>query len=395
MDASTSEEYFAINSSTGNETESLNCQLADSPAAVKGLIGFLTIVIIILGIFGNVLVCLVVIRRPKMRTVINMFICNLAVSDLMFAVLAFPINITQYMSLVWVLPHFLCPISCEVPALTVFVSSLTLTAIAVDRFCLVVYPLLKPINKNRCYIALTAIWIISTALTLPIPINTSVVDFSEIFGQPVILCLELWKSGLARKHYAISLFLIQFCYPLMLVTIAHTCISIKLSRNVRPGMRGRESEYRENCRRQRMNRMLSAVVVVFAVCWSPFNVTLLLQELGVNISCVWHMVSQLIAGSSIIMNPILYAWLNDNFRKEFHRMLPFLTCLEDLIPNVTTKSSTGAVSGCNVNGNPIRMRKEHPTGGTYLQPTAAESTVSSRATPVLNTRKLPIEDTKM
>lgn len=379
-------------SENGTGYHQMNCHLPEAPIAVKGVIGLLTIIIIILGIFGNVLVCLVVIRRPKMRTVINIFICNLAISDLIYAVLGFPMNITAYLSFVWVLPSFLCKVSAYVPAVMSFVSTLTLSAIAVDRFCLVVYPLLKPINKTRCYIALAIIWLMSTSLTLPIPIFTDIGDYSYFFGQKVVVCQETWPKGHDRKRYSIAMFLIQFFYPLLLVSIAHTCISVKLSRNVRPGMRGRDSEVRENHRRQRMNRMLSAVVIVFVMCWSPFNIFLLLHEFEVAVPCTWMMISQLIAGSSIIVNPILYAWLNDNFRKEFHRLLPFLTCLEDAMSVVSNKSTTGAVSGSNINGN--IKRKERPTGATYLQPTAAESTVSG-ATPILNTRKLAVEDTTM
>ncbi|XP_063963760.1 neuropeptide Y receptor type 2-like [Lytechinus pictus] len=389
---------FDVGFSNASENDTLPlpipCHLPEAPIAVKGFIGLLTTIIVILGVFGNVLVCLVVIRRPKMRTVINIFICNLAISDLIYAVLGFPMNITAYLSFVWVLPSFLCKVSVYVPAVMSFVSTLTLSAIAVDRFCLVVYPLLKPINKTRCYIALAIIWLMSTSLTLPIPIFTDIADLSIYFGQKFVLCQETWPWAIRhdRKRYSTAMFLIQFFYPLLLVSIAHTCISIKLSRNVRPGMRGRDSEVRENHRRQRMNRMLSAVVIVFVVCWSPLNIFLLLHEFKVSIPCLWMMISQLIAGSSIIMNPILYAWLNDNFRKEFHRLLPFLTCLEDLMPAVSNKSTTGAVSGSNINGN--LKRKERPTGATYLQPTAAESTASG-ATPILNTRKLAVEDTTM
>ncbi|XP_072177939.1 prolactin-releasing peptide receptor-like [Diadema setosum] len=396
MDETATTEYaFLLGSNSSNDTKhNLTCHLPVAHPVIKAFIALLTIIIILLGVFGNVLVCLVVIRRPKMRTVINIFICNLAVSDLLYTLLGFPLTVTMAMSYVWVLPKVFCQISFELPALTIFVSSFTLTAIAADRFCLVVYPLVKPINKTRCYMTLAFIWISSIALTLPIPIHTDLIDFSFAYDRVVIICQEYWLDVQARTRYSIAMFMIQFWYPLILVTIAHTCISVKLSRNVRPGMRGRESEYRENRRRQRMNRMLSAVVVVFAVCWSPFNIFLLLNEVGVAIPCVWTLITQMIAGSNVIMNPILYAWLNDNFRKEFHRILPFLTCLEDLIPDAG-KSTTGVVSGSNVNGNLKRRGQEMGTGGTYLQPTAAESTASTRATPVLNTRKLPVEDTKM
>lgn len=46
--------------------------------------------IFILGIFGNALVCYVVFRNKAMQTVTNLFITNLALSDILLCVLAVP-----------------------------------------------------------------------------------------------------------------------------------------------------------------------------------------------------------------------------------------------------------------------------------------------------------------
>lgn len=50
---------------------------------VYGLIFFV-------GIFGNALVCYVVIRNTSMHTVTNMFITNLALSDILLCIFAVP-----------------------------------------------------------------------------------------------------------------------------------------------------------------------------------------------------------------------------------------------------------------------------------------------------------------
>jgi neuropeptide Y receptor len=46
--------------------------------------------ILILGLFGNVLVCYVVFRNKAMQTVTNLFITNLALSDILLCILAVP-----------------------------------------------------------------------------------------------------------------------------------------------------------------------------------------------------------------------------------------------------------------------------------------------------------------
>lgn len=46
--------------------------------------------VFVLGVFGNVLVCYVVLRNRAMQTVTNIFITNLALSDILLCVLAVP-----------------------------------------------------------------------------------------------------------------------------------------------------------------------------------------------------------------------------------------------------------------------------------------------------------------
>jgi len=58
--------------------------------ALKVFFYGLYILIFILGIAGNALVCYVVLRNSSMHTVTNMFITNLALSDVLLCVFAVP-----------------------------------------------------------------------------------------------------------------------------------------------------------------------------------------------------------------------------------------------------------------------------------------------------------------
>lgn len=75
--------------------------------------------------------------------------------------------------------------------------------------------------------------------------------------------------------------------------------------------------------------MLVAMVIIFAGCWMPLNCVHLVMEFNVDFmkkhyfSSVFF-IAHVIAMSSTIYNPFLYAWLNVNFRKEFRLILPWL-----------------------------------------------------------------------
>jgi len=89
--------------------------------------------------------------------------------------------------------------------------------------------------------------------------------------------------------------------------------------------------------------MLVAMVTIFVVCWLPLNLLLMAREYS-DVGR-WHyylltfLITHVIAMSSTIYNPFLYAWMNDNFKKEFqqvpvHEVTPysglFFTCYQPL-----------------------------------------------------------------
>ena len=64
--------------------------------------------IFVLGVFGNVLVCYVVFRNKAMQTVTNLFITNLALSDILLCVLAVPFTPLYTFLRGWIFGSTLC-----------------------------------------------------------------------------------------------------------------------------------------------------------------------------------------------------------------------------------------------------------------------------------------------
>lgn len=73
--------------------------------------------------------------------------------------------------------------------------------------------------------------------------------------------------------------------------------------------------------------MLIAMVAVFGISWLPLNVVNVLNDFYASTD-EWKFynflffIAHSVAMSSTCYNPFLYAWLNDNFRKEFKLVLP-------------------------------------------------------------------------
>jgi len=91
-------------------------------------------IIFTFGFFGNVLVAFVVIRCPSMHLVTNFFILNLALSDIVMCLFAVPFTPLQSFTGKWLFGDFLCTLFPFSQGVSVYISTLTLTIIAVDRY---------------------------------------------------------------------------------------------------------------------------------------------------------------------------------------------------------------------------------------------------------------------
>ncbi|KAK4316317.1 hypothetical protein Pmani_009252 [Petrolisthes manimaculis] len=92
--------------------------------------------LILLGATGNSLVVLAVVRKPAMRTARNVFIINLAISDLLLCLVTMPLTLMELLTQYWPLGDtpFACRMVGTLQATSIFVSTISITAIALDRY---------------------------------------------------------------------------------------------------------------------------------------------------------------------------------------------------------------------------------------------------------------------
>ncbi|KAG9480013.1 hypothetical protein GDO78_011820 [Eleutherodactylus coqui] len=276
--------------------------------------------IILLGVIGNTLVIYVVIKFKTMRTVTNYFIANLAVADLMVNTLCLPFTLVYTLLDEWKFGIVLCHLVTYAQGLAVHVSTVTLMVIALDRHRCIVYHLESKILTKICFIIIGVTWACSAILASPLAIfrEYSLIVFSSDFQIQV--CTEKWPTGQFNfgTIYSISMLLIQYILPLAIILYAYIRIWNKLKNHVSPG--GGNDHYHQ--RRRKTTKMLVAVVVVFAVCWLPFHIFQLASDidskvLDLNEYKLIYTIFHVIAMCSTFANPILYGWMNNNYRTAF------------------------------------------------------------------------------
>jgi len=94
----------------------------------------LYVVIIVLGLGGNSMTLLVVAVNREMRTVTNVFIVSLAISDALIAGVNMPLHMRLFLQHhEWTLGLVTCKLSAYTQGVVIVASLLTLISLAIDR----------------------------------------------------------------------------------------------------------------------------------------------------------------------------------------------------------------------------------------------------------------------
>jgi len=109
-----------------------------------------------------------------MQTVTNTFILNLAVSDVIMCLFAVPFTPAGALLQSWPFGETFCHLVPMTLGVSVHVSTLTSTAIAIDRYVVIVHPFKPRMSRCVCLLLIIAIWITSVSISLPLAVNQKV-----------------------------------------------------------------------------------------------------------------------------------------------------------------------------------------------------------------------------
>jgi neuropeptide F receptor len=373
---------FTINETMGNRSMDVI-----QNTAIQLTFCMLYTSIFILGVFGNVLVCYVVINNKAMQTVTNLFITNLALSDILLCVLAVPFTPLYTFLGGWVFGTPMCHIVPYAQGCSVYISTLTLTSIAIDRFFVIIYPFHPRMKLSTCISIIVTIWVFSLLVTLPYGMYVQMARHSE----GVMVCEEYWPTEHLRKVYSLLTTSLQFLIPFVIIAICYICVSVRLNNRAKakPGSKTSKRDEADRERKKRTNRMLICMVAIFGLSWFPLNIVNVINDFYSDTND-WRFynllffLAHLTAMSSTCYNPFLYAWLNENFRKEFKQVLPCFDPSHGRNGNSTTNRQWRSGRTCNGNTETIQETLL-PSSALHnvqeIQPRGAIKETGMRASP--------------
>ncbi|KAL4706596.1 hypothetical protein ACJJTC_009008, partial [Scirpophaga incertulas] len=305
-----------------------------STTVFQSCIYIMYIIVFIVALLGNGLVCFVVQSSPRMKTVTNYFIVNLAVGDILMTLFCVPFSFMSTLVLrYWPFGAVMCKVVNYSQAVSVLVSAYTLLAISVDRYMVIMHPLRPRLGKTAAKLVVAGVWAGALATAAPIPIVSQVqkpTEWHRICETDV--CLEKWSEPVQSQHYTCALLALQFLLPLSVLICTYARIAHVVWGGRPPGEAQTVRDSRMQRSKRKMIKMMVTVVVVFTVCWLPLNVFIILWTIHgektswatwPGVPYVWF-ASHWLAMSHSCYNPIIYCYMNTRYRRGFRQVLSWL-----------------------------------------------------------------------
>ncbi|XP_077437364.1 melanopsin-A-like [Vanacampus margaritifer] len=313
----------------------------DVPDHAHYTIGSVILAIGITGLIGNFMVIYAFSRSRSLRTPPNMFIINLAITDLLMCVTQAPVFFTSSMHKRWIFGEKACELYAFCGALFGICSMITLMVIAVDRYFVITRPLtsIGVLSRKRALAILAAAWAYSLGWSLP-----------PFFGWSAYVPEGLLTSCTwdymtftpSVRAYTMLLFVFVFFLPLLVIVYCYVFI-FRAIRNtnktvgkmsgsgVHAHVASRDStkSFHRLQNEWKMAKIALIVILLYVVSWSPYSAVALTAFAGYADMLTPYMnsVPAVIAKASAIHNPIIYAITHPKYRVALAKYIPGLGTL--------------------------------------------------------------------
>ncbi|XP_047426076.1 neuropeptide FF receptor 2 [Mugil cephalus] len=316
------------------------------------------LLIFLVCMVGNGVVCFIVLRSKNMRSVTNLFILNLAISDLLVGIFCMPTTLVDNIITGWPFGSVVCKLSGMVQGISVSASVFTLVAIAVDRFRCIVYPFKQKLTITTSKLIIVIIWVLAVSIMCPSGVMLQVTKEQSVrivLGRdndtrPFYWCRENWPTQEMRKIYTTVLFANIYLAPLSLIVVMYARIGFTLFKTSIPPVGGAPGEGSGNNKlsmegrhtisrkKKRVIMMLLIVALLFILSWLPLWALMMLSDYAsltehqyrvINIYV--YPLAHWLAFFNSSVNPIIYGFFNENFRRGFQAAFKFQLCSADIV----------------------------------------------------------------
>ncbi|KAM9405509.1 C-X-C chemokine receptor type 3-like [Salvelinus alpinus] len=282
---------------------------------------------LVLGLLGNGLVLLVLVQRRRSWSVTDTFILHLGMADTLL-LLTLPLWAVQAAG-EWSFGTPLCKITGAMFTINFYCGIFLLACISLDRYLSVVHAVQMYSRRKPWMVQASclSVWLLSILLSIP---DWHFLESVRDTRRDKVECVHNYPS-LSQSWFDWRLasrllyHMVGFLLPSAVLLFCYSCILLRLQH----GSQGLQ--------KQRAVRVILALVLVFFLCWTPYNITLMVDTLYFSNTLVDTCESHKALDISLTttsslgylhcsLNPVLYAFVGVKFRRHLLDMLRSLGC---------------------------------------------------------------------
>ena len=318
-----------------------------------------------LGVIGNLLVCIVILRRLK-RTSMNHYLLSLAIADLGVLVIIYPVAVCKYIEpFVWLLGEKFCLYMIPTEEIFFGASIWSITVIAIERYRNIVganrYQVWNS-SRTRTAFGIFAVWLASFLVSC-VPLYPIM-----IYDQDASMCTPDWSNQSYKYTYNIALVIVWYVLPLTVITFTyvkirqrvkesfefHNSMNLEYSFDVSkitPSTVTSRQKQREKIWRKsnKTARILTPLVILFGVAMFPLNAVRLMFLIKQDIwkNKYYNLVLGLVNLFVIInssANPLVYYLTSKEFKEAFKKIFKGLRERKNVFSLIRRRDSFPASS---------------------------------------------------
>ena len=305
--------------------------------------------VLAIGLPGNIVFIISIIRLNASHIARNLFLVNLAFGDLVNIAICIPIGITGlYVS--WPFGSFVCrwvlPMTDVVIGNTIF----TLLALSFERYRVIIQPMKERLKIRRVVQISICLWVISyLTIGVPLVVSTDITDGYWVEKT----CTVKWLHRHHEVTYRIGVFFALFCMPFTAVTFCFVRMRKKLKANsdFASGSMDTSNEIKRSIQNKRIVTLLGVIVICFTVCYVPINILMIVRCFYKAINRWKHtallfQISFVLLLCHSVVNPIAMFLLTKKIRHMMKRYLMLIFCCDaSRIPVVQVSRISASSSG--------------------------------------------------
>ncbi|XP_064077196.1 galanin receptor 2a-like isoform X2 [Macrobrachium nipponense] len=369
----------------------------------------------LVGVSGNSIIVASMARDKGTRNVTSWFLVSLAVADLLLLLLCVPLETTQIFLMTPNLSLSVCKLSSYCELLSAVASVLNLTAVSLERYIVIVYPMRSRTfcTFSNCRRAIFGVWCVSVFLSIPAGVTQDVYSVTYYNATDSVTVYHCDTGGDHGMLFAVYRLVIVFLLPALLMSFFYARVIKALwvstknitqmtrvysisshnslaSASVTSGLvqpspsttsglallhaacplkrcvhRQRSGEEVKQARKQ-VIKMLILVIILFMACWGPKIIFFVILKNGLSRESFKPLVYNIRIYLGLLpfihscLNPIIYSFMSTNFGRMMRR-----SCARD---NCTTMFNSLCWNYSSRNKNKAEREVDLPPSGILGTP---------------------------